>query len=162
MPHAKQTSGRSPAESTAEAIKTKRNTFRLLRSRGCYTLILARFFTDPVIYFILFWLPRYLEKGRGFDIAMVGRYAWMPFCFGGIGYIFGGWLSGRLMRVGWSLPRARKTAMLVGACFLPSAILAPLRAHRWPGHCGGMLRRIWPLGLGCQRPDPTRRFIPSE
>jgi ACS family hexuronate transporter-like MFS transporter len=54
----------------------------------------------------------------------VGKYAWVPFFFGGCGFIFGGWLSGRLMRAGWSLPRARKTAMLVGACFMPSAILA--------------------------------------
>jgi ACS family hexuronate transporter-like MFS transporter len=110
----------------ADAVMDPRNTFRLLRSRPCYTLILARFLTDPVIYFILFWLPRYLEKGRGFDIAMVGQYAWLPFFFGGSGFIFGGWLSGRWMRAGWSLPRARKTAMLVGACFVPAAMLAPL------------------------------------
>jgi ACS family hexuronate transporter-like MFS transporter len=114
-----------PAESAADALKSKRNTLRLLRSRPCLMLILARFLTDPVIYFILFWLPRYLEKGRGFDIAMVGKYAWVPFFFAGSGYILGGWLSGRLMRAGWSLARARKTAMLVGACFLPAAILAP-------------------------------------
>ena len=114
-----------PVESAAEALKSKRNTLRLLRSRPCLVLILARFLTDPVVYFILFWLPRYLEKGRGFDIALVGKYAWIPFFFAGGGYILGGWLSGRLMRAGWSLPRARKTAMLVGACFLPAAILAP-------------------------------------
>src|SRR5208282_1945491 len=114
-----------PAESAADALVSKRNTLRLLRSRPCLMLILARFLTDPVIYFILFWLPRYLEKGRGFDIAMVGKYAWVPFFFAGSGYILGGWLSGRLMRAGWSLARARKTAMLVGACFLPSAIIAP-------------------------------------
>jgi MFS transporter, ACS family, hexuronate transporter len=99
---------------------------RLLRSRPCYTLVLARFLTDPVIYFILFWLPRYLEKGRGFDIAAVGKYAWVPFLFGGIGYLWGGWLSGRLMGAGWSLARARKFTMLIGACFLPAAIFAPL------------------------------------
>ncbi len=115
-----------PVESAADALKSKRNTLRLLRSRPCLMLILARFLTDPVIYFILFWLPRYLEKGRGFDIATVGKYAWVPFFFGGSGYIVGGWLSGRLMRAGWSLPRARKTAMLVGACFMPAAMLAPL------------------------------------
>jgi len=105
--------------------KPQRGTLRLLLSRPCFTLILARFLTDPVIYFILFWLPRYLEKARGFDIAAVGQYAWVPFFFGGIGYLVGGWLSGRLMRAGWSLARARKAAMLVGACFLPAAILAP-------------------------------------
>jgi len=112
-------------ESAEEMTRNKRNTLRLIRSRPCIALILARFLTDPVIYFILFWLPRYLEKVRGFDVAMVGKYAWVPFFFGGVGYLVGGSLSGSLMRKGWSLPRARKTTMLVGACFLPAAMLAP-------------------------------------
>ena len=116
---------RLPVESAEEGVRNKRNTLRLIRSRPCIALILARFLTDPVIYFILFWLPRYLEKVRGFDVAMVGKYAWVPFFFGGIGYLVGGWLSGNLMHRGWGLPRARKTTMLVGACFLPAAMLAP-------------------------------------
>jgi ACS family hexuronate transporter-like MFS transporter len=94
--------------------------------RECYTLIAARFFTDPVIYFVIFWLPEYLRRERGFDLAMVGRYAWVPFIFGDIGYILGGWISGRLMRAGWSLPRSRKFVMLLGACCMPPAIFAPL------------------------------------
>jgi len=113
-------------EPAADGVKGKSSGLRLLLARPCYALVLARFFTDPVIYFILFWLPRYLEQGRGFDIARVGKYAWVPFCFGGSGFLFGGWLSGRLMRAGWTLPRARKVAMLVGACFLPAAMLAPI------------------------------------
>ncbi len=111
--------------SGAEARANKPDTLRLLLSRPCYALILARFFTDPVIYFVIFWLPRYLETGRGFDIAEVGEYAWVPFFFGGMGYIVGGWLSGHLMRAGWVLPRARKAVMLMGACLMPAAILAP-------------------------------------
>jgi MFS transporter, ACS family, hexuronate transporter len=110
----------------ANLAPTKPNTLQLLRSRPGYTLILMRFLTDPVIYFILFWLPRYLEKGRGFDIALVGKYGWVPFFFGGTGYLVGGWLSGHLMRAGWGLERARKFTMLAGACLMPSAILAPL------------------------------------
>ncbi|MFN0172727.1 MAG: MFS transporter [Bryobacteraceae bacterium] len=98
----------------------------IIRQPGCYSLILARFFTDPVIYFVIFWLPEYLRKERGFDLEMVGKYAWMPFVFADIGYIFGGWLSGRLMRAGWTLPKARKFSMGVGAAFLPFAIAAPL------------------------------------
>lgn len=94
--------------------------------RECYTLILARFFTDPVIYFVIFWLPEYLQKERGFDLAMVGKYAWVPFIFGDIGYLLGGWLSGRLMQAGWSLPRARRFVMYLGATCMPVAIAAPL------------------------------------
>jgi ACS family hexuronate transporter-like MFS transporter len=97
----------------------------LVRTRGCWTLILTRFFTDPVIYFVIFWLPEYLRKERHFDLAMVGRYSWVPFLFGGIGYLLGGWLSGRLMEGGWTLPRARKFVMALGGAVMPVAILAP-------------------------------------
>jgi ACS family hexuronate transporter-like MFS transporter len=104
----------------------RRSIFCLLAQRPCLALVLARFFSDPVIYFVIFWLPAYLQKERGFDLAMIGRYAWVPFIFGDVGYLLGGWLSGRLMRAGWSLPRARKTLLLAGACVMPTAILAPL------------------------------------
>ncbi|MEK7403630.1 MAG: MFS transporter [Acidobacteriota bacterium] len=104
---------------------------KVVRMRGCYSLILARFFTDPVIYFVIFWLPEYLRRERGFDLAMVGQYAWVPYIFGDIGYPLGGWLSGYLIRRGWTLARARKFVMFVGAAFLPSAILAPFVPEAW-------------------------------
>jgi ACS family hexuronate transporter-like MFS transporter len=104
---------------------------KVIRKRECYTLILARFFTDPVIYFVIFWLPEYLRKERHFDLAMVGQYASVPFIAGGIGYVAGGWLSGRLMRAGWSLPKARKFVMLLGAAVMPAAILAPAVPSAW-------------------------------
>jgi MFS transporter, ACS family, hexuronate transporter len=97
----------------------------LLRARGCWTLILTRFLTDPVIYFVIFWLPDYLRRERGFDLAMVGEYSWVPFAFGGVGYLIGGWLSGRLILLGWPLGRARKLTMALGAAVLPIAMAAP-------------------------------------
>jgi MFS transporter, ACS family, aldohexuronate transporter len=97
----------------------------LVKTRPCWTLMLTRFFTDPVIYFVIFWLPEYLRKERGFNLAMVGKYSWVPFVFGGVGYVAGGWLSGRLMRAGWSLPRARKFVMALGAAVMPVAMLTP-------------------------------------
>ncbi|MGH9659719.1 MAG: MFS transporter [Bryobacteraceae bacterium] len=114
---------RPPEETTrAERVDWR----KVVAMRQCYTLILARFFTDPVVYFIIFWLPEYLRKERGFDLAMVGKYAWVPYLFGDLGYILGGWISGRLMQAGWSLPRARKLGLLIGAAVMPITILAPL------------------------------------
>ena len=104
---------------------------KVIVMRECYTLILARFFTDPVIYFVIFWLPEYLRKERGFNLKMVGDYAWLPFFVGGGGYLLGGWLSGRLMRAGWKLPDARKFVMLLGALVMPAAIFAPLVPAAW-------------------------------
>lgn len=115
-----------------EAAPAKRvNWLHVLRKRGCWTLVLTRFFTDPVIYFVIFWLPQYLRTQRGFNLAQVGQYAFVPFVFGGIGYVIGGWWSGRLMRAGWTLPRARKFVMLIGAAVMPVAIVAPLVPEAW-------------------------------
>jgi ACS family hexuronate transporter-like MFS transporter len=119
-----------PADATP-AAPSSINWRKVVAMRECYTLILARFFTDPVIYFIIFWLPEYLRKERGFDLKAVGDYAWVPFVVGGVGYILGGWLSGRLMRAGWALPSARKFVMLLGALVMPASILAPLVPAAW-------------------------------
>ena len=97
----------------------------LLAKRQCYSLALARFLSDPVIFFVIFWLPEYLRKERGFDLAQIGASAWVPFLFGDAGYVLGGWFSGYLMSRGWPLPKARKTAMALGAALLPAAIAAP-------------------------------------
>lgn len=107
------------------AAETTPPWWSLVAERACWVLILTRFFTDPVIYFVIFWLPEYLRKERHFNLEQVGDYSWVPFAFGGIGYIFGGWLSGRLMRSGWPLPRARKFVMALGAAVMPVAIAAP-------------------------------------
>lgn len=113
-----------PAQEAASARSVHWQT--LLGARGCWVLILTRFFTDPVIYFVIFWLPEYLRRERGFNLEQVGKYSWVPFAFGGVGYILGGWLSGRLMHAGWTLARARKFVMALGAAVMPVAILAPL------------------------------------
>ena len=120
-----------PPEETSPAAKGSVNWRKVITMRECYTLILTRFFTDPVIYFVIFWLPEYLRRERNFDLAMVSKYAWVPFIFGDIGYVLGGWLSGRLMRAGWKLPNARKFVMLLGAAVMPAAMFAPLVPEAW-------------------------------
>jgi ACS family hexuronate transporter-like MFS transporter len=98
---------------------------RVIRTHESIALTMARTLTDPVMYFVIFWLPEYLHKERHFDLAMVGKYSWVPFLFGGLAYTGGGWLSGWLIGRGWTLPRARKFVMAIGALCLPVAIAAP-------------------------------------
>jgi ACS family hexuronate transporter-like MFS transporter len=120
-----------PPEEASAASAARVDWRKVIAMPECYMLIVARFFTDPVIYFVIFWLPEYLTKERGFDLAMVGKYAWVPFIFGGVGYVLGGWLSGRLMAAGWPLLKARKFVMLLGAAVMPASILAPLVPSAW-------------------------------
>jgi len=109
----------------AEA-RPKVNWLSVFCSRPGVMLMVARFLSDPVIYFVIFWLPAYLQRERGFGLEEIGKYGWVPYTFGGLGYLIGGWFSGKLISWGWSLPNARKAAMALGAGFLPAAILAPL------------------------------------
>ena len=123
--HPREYAALKPLLRAPEPDQATTNWRELLRSRPCWTLILTRFFTDPVIYFVIFWLPEYLRKERHFDLAMVGRYSWVPFLFGGIGYVAGGWLSGYLIGRGWTIPKARKFVMALGAGVMPIAMAAP-------------------------------------
>jgi ACS family hexuronate transporter-like MFS transporter len=120
-----------PPPVEASPTREKVDIFRLFLTRGCWSLAVARFFTDPVIYFVIFWLPEYLRNERHFNLSEVGKYAWVPYVFGGIGYVLGGWLSGRLIENGWTLPRSRKFVMAIGACCLPIAIVAPFVPAAW-------------------------------
>jgi ACS family hexuronate transporter-like MFS transporter len=109
-----------------EVSPTTNSWWSVVSSRPGLMVLLPRFLTDPVIYFVIFWLPAYLEKERGFDLAMIGTHAWMPYVYGGApGYVIGGLLSNWMMRKGWSIGQSRKMAMTIGAAFLPAAILAP-------------------------------------
>lgn len=150
---------------TAEVpnIKEPVNWFGVISSRAGLMLILARFLTDPVIYFVIFWLPHYLQKERGFDLAMIGKYAWVPYMFGGVGYLFGGWLAGEFLRAGWSVSRSRKVTMTIGAAFLPAAILAPFVPSWWlamAAMCAVVMgHSIWISNLMTL---PTDLFTPHE
>src|SRR5205807_4335524 len=48
-----------------------------------------------------------------------------------VGSIFGGWLSGALIKRGWSVNRGRKTTMLVAALLIVPTMLAPHVDAMW-------------------------------
>lgn len=110
----------------AETPVQKASWWPVVASRPGLMVILPRFLTDPVIYFVIFWLPEYLEKERGFNLVMIAKYTWMPYVFGGApGYILGGLISDWFMKRGRDIGWSRKMAMTIGALFLPAAIVAP-------------------------------------
>ena len=103
----------------------------LLSNRFVLAFTFSKIFLDPVWYFYTFWFPEYLKQARHFDIAAIGKYAWIPFAVAGLGNIFGGMLSGNLLRRGLSTTVARKGAVTFFAALMMSAIPAVLAAHAW-------------------------------
>ena len=94
----------------------------LLRYRQTWGLLLARFFSDPVWWFYLFWLPKYLVEQRGFTMAEMGMLAWMPYLAADAGALTGGWISGRLVARGFDPLRARMAVMLPFAMVMPLSL----------------------------------------
>jgi ACS family hexuronate transporter-like MFS transporter len=78
-------------------------------------LITIRFLLDPVFYFFMFWIPKYLSEERGVSFDRIGELFWIPFFALGVSNIIGGGVSDRLIKSGLSVNRARKTVMGLAA-----------------------------------------------
>lgn len=98
--------------------------FELLTYRQTWAIMLMRLLTDPIWWLFVIWLPEYLNKARGFSLKEIAAFAWLPYLTAGIGSLLGGWSSGYLISRGWTVNRARKTIMLVGAALMSAGIFA--------------------------------------
>lgn len=96
----------------------------LLSNKKNYSVILGRFFLDPIWWMFVTFLPMYLVEEFGLNIKELAFSAWVPYVGAMIGSIAGGWFSGYLIRKGATIDRARKTAMLIGGFIIVPSILA--------------------------------------
>ncbi|MEI6000471.1 MFS transporter [Paraburkholderia bengalensis] len=98
---------------------------QLIRKRETWAFLIGKFLTDPVWWFYLFWLPKWLNESRGMDMQHIGLPLVVIYAITTVGSIGGGWISSTLLRKGWSVNAARKTAMLICACcVLPIAFVS--------------------------------------
>lgn len=93
----------------------------ILKNKEARVFILIRFLLDPVVYFIMFWAPKYLNEQRGIPFEGIGNLFWIPFLGLGISNIIGGWCSDKLLKRGASINTARKTVMGAAALVTISA-----------------------------------------
>jgi ACS family hexuronate transporter-like MFS transporter len=85
----------------------------LLKLPQTWGTIIAKGFTDPVWFFIADWFPIYLvAKGIALKSGLIA--VWIPFIAADLGNFFSGWLSGLLIKRGWSVGNARKGLVVFG------------------------------------------------
>jgi len=104
---------------------------RIVRYRQAWAFVAAKFITDPIWWFFLFWLPKFLHSEYGLSLTGLGLPLIAIFVMADIGSIGGGWLAGRFIRRGWSVNRARKTAMLVCALCVVPIVFAARADNLW-------------------------------
>jgi MFS transporter, ACS family, hexuronate transporter len=110
-----------PSSDVANA-ESKRPWLSLFSHRQVWAVIAARFFSDPIWWFLISWLPNYLKSERGFSLALIGMLAWIPFLFADLGNLSGGAVSSLLIKRGWSVDRARKTVLVTSALMVPVGV----------------------------------------
>ena len=91
----------------------------LLRLPEIRGLLLARIFSDPVWWFYLFWLPKYLTEAHGLSDRTMSYVVWIPYLAADAGSILGGWCSGRLIAGGRAAVSARKLLLLASVALMP-------------------------------------------
>jgi len=96
----------------------------LLEHRETWAIFVCRFFADPLWNFYVFWIPEFLTRERGLNLAGIGAVAWIPFLVADISNFAGGYLTLRLQRAGWSVNRTRKSIMVLATVVSPVGIFA--------------------------------------
>jgi ACS family hexuronate transporter-like MFS transporter len=104
---------------------------RVLPCKETWAFALAKFLTDPVWWFYLFWLPRYLQSTFGLSIAQNRLPVVMVYVIATVGSIGGGGISGVLLKRGKSLNVSRKTALLICALCVVPVFSAPFLHNLW-------------------------------
>jgi ACS family hexuronate transporter-like MFS transporter len=103
----------------------------VLGHRQLWAFALGKMLTDPVWWFYLFWLPKFLASEHGIRGVALIPYLTTVYIIADIGSIFGGYLSSALIKRGWTVNRARKTAMGIFACIIPTVIIASQTSSAW-------------------------------
>ena len=125
--------GRMLAEQTAISTPSAGAFRRMLADRRAWAIAIAKFLTDFVWAFMLFWAPDLFHKRYGLDTTGLALPIATIFLMAAAGSLFGGWLSSALLGVGRSANLSRKTPMLASALSalpLPLVLLAP---NPWVG-----------------------------
>jgi ACS family hexuronate transporter-like MFS transporter len=110
--------------------KTQISWFKLLRYRQTWAFFVGKFLTDPVWWFYLYWIPNWLEKVKGVGMGQFSKFG-LPIAIiytaSTFGSIFGGWVSGNFINIGWKVNKARSTTMLIFALMVVPIIFVQVK-----------------------------------
>jgi len=108
------------------------NLRQILSYRESWSILVSRFFLEPIWWLFVGWMPLYLADRFGFDVKQIGLFAWVPYVGAAIGSISGGWYSGNLIRKGATVNKARKTAITIGGVLMFLGLIATVLSADTP------------------------------
>ncbi|WP_339662943.1 MFS transporter [uncultured Polaribacter sp.] len=87
--------------------------------------------TDAVWWFYLFWGAKFLADTFQVDIKNIALPFFVIYILADGGSIFGGYLSGALMRKGWSINKARKITLLICSLIILPVSFVAFTESKW-------------------------------
>lgn len=103
---------------------------RIWAQPALWAVILARFISDPVWYYCLFWMPGYFQGKHGLSLSQLGLVGWIPYCVASLGGLLCAAYSDRLAKGGDPVS-ARKRVLFLLAIAAPCAALVPHMPTLW-------------------------------
>jgi ACS family hexuronate transporter-like MFS transporter len=104
----------------------------ILANRRTWGIVIAKALSDMTWWFINFWLADYYRKEFGLSTLELAIPLAIAFAGSGLGALLAGWGSSKLLSMGWSVNRVRKTVMLTSALIvLPLPLVLQLDSF-WP------------------------------
>jgi ACS family hexuronate transporter-like MFS transporter len=104
---------------------------RILATRQAWAFIMGKFFTDAIWRWYLYLLPLFFSQHFDLNIKQFVPDFLVIYLMADVGSIGGGWLSSHLLKRGWSVNAARKTAMLVCVLGVLPVTLATQVSSLW-------------------------------
>ena len=114
-----------------EVVSEKIPWLKLLKYRQTWAFVVGKFLTDPIWWFYLYWLPKFLNERYHLDLANLGLPLIVIYTMTSIGSIGGGWLSGFYIKRGWSINKGRKAVMLISAVLIVPIVFASTVPEWW-------------------------------
>jgi ACS family hexuronate transporter-like MFS transporter len=103
----------------------------LFTHRQTWAFIAGKLLADPVWWFYLYWLPKFLDAKYGVKLAQIAAPIIVVYLIADVGSVGGGWMSSALINRGWSVNSARKTTMLAMALLIVPTTLVSRAPTMW-------------------------------
>jgi MFS transporter, ACS family, hexuronate transporter len=104
------------SDSEADVSGKKISWLKLFPYRQTWAFAGGKFMTDCIWWFYLTWLPKFFSENASFKLDIkTGSAFLIIYLVADGGSIFFGWLSSKLISIGWEPNKARKLVMLVCA-----------------------------------------------
>jgi ACS family hexuronate transporter-like MFS transporter len=115
-----------PARTKAAAPVVRVGWGEILVERHTWAIVGAKALSDQVWWFLLFWTPDLLHRVFHLSVGQIGWPLAIIYACAAGGSLLGGYVSGRLLTLGFSLNAARKLTLLTCALLATPVILVPI------------------------------------